>query len=456
MENTNRVMLADSYKYSQPKQYPQGVTSMFDYMEARSSTYESTVIFGYQYILKKYFSSPITMDEVIEARDFAYAHNEPFEFEGWSYIVNELNGNLPVRIRAVKEGSIIPVKNVIASIESTDKKVFWIAGFLETVFMKVWYPITVATKAYYVKEMISEYLEISGTPENISFAYHNFGDRGSSSVESAMIGGIAHLTQFLGTDNFNALSGAKQYYQSDIAGFSIPATEHSTVTSWSKEGRFEMYKSYIETFKQSAVIACVMDSYDIYEDVNFITSGVFKTKIESDTYPKFVIRPDSGEPIEVIKGLIDIMEKNEVEFFVNEKGYKTFKKYAFIWGDGVNPQKIRKILDFVVSIGYSADIITFGSGGDLMQNISRDTCGFAIKCSSVTINGIDRDVYKDPITDKGKTSKKGKLDLFKIDDRYITARVGEYNQEFSAMQTIYENGQIFNETSLDEIRKVKR
>lgn len=451
----NRITKADSYKYSQPMQYPYGVKSMFDYMEARGGEYARTVFFGLQYVLKRYFSTPIEMWEVDEAKAIADAHGEPFDYEGWYYIVNELGGKLPVRIRAVPEGSVIPVKNALVTIESTDEKVFWVVGFLETILMKVWYPITIATKSYYVKSMMVPYLYETGGIEGIGFKYHNFGDRGSSSVESAGIGGMAHLTQFMGTDNFDSLRFAKFYYEIEMAGYSIVASEHSTVTSWGKDGEYDMYEAYIEKFKDRPIIACVMDSYNIYEAVNYITSGSFKAKIESDEYPIFVIRPDSGIPVEVLNAVINTMEDNSVAFTVNPQGYKVWNKYRIIWGDGVTPATIEEMIQYIIERGYSADNMAFGSGGDLMQNINRDTCKFAIKCSSITVDGVERDVFKDPITDKGKASKKGRMTTYvRPDGTYFTDAIGIPLEDGvrDALETVYENGVITKTYTMEEVR----
>jgi len=450
----NRVTMADSYKYSQSSQYPQNTTYMFDYMEARSNKFFNQMVsFGFQYMLKKYFSSPIEAWEVEEAAKMCEMHGEPFEYEGWMYIVNELDGKLPIKIRTVPEGMVIPVKNIFASIESTDPKVFWIVGWIETFFMKVWYPITVATKSYFVKQMIQGHLEKSGDPKNIGFKYHNFSDRGCTSVEAASIAGMAHLTQFDGTDNFNALRDAKIYYNDEMAGFSIKASEHSCVTSWGKDKRFDFYDNYLESSKALPIVACVMDSYDIYGDVSYITSGKFKEKVESDEYPIFVIRPDSGNPVEVMNALLNIMEDNSVKFHINEKGYKVFDKYAFIWGDGVTPEVIDEVYTYIEDRGYSADIMSFGSGGDLAQNINRDTLGMAIKCSAVITDGKMVEVYKDPITDPGKKSKKGILELYKIDGNFITSQRGDYDSKFEVMKDIFINGEVLIDEDFKTIKE---
>jgi len=156
-DTTIITALADSYKFSHSSQYPE-MKSMFDYMESRGGKYPETVFVGLQYYIKKYLSNPITQSDVNKAARMAKAHGVPFDKKGWDYIVQDLNGVLPVKIRAVREGSVIPVKNVLITIESTDTEVPWIAGWLETLLMKVWYPVSVSTKSYYVKQMLSKYM----------------------------------------------------------------------------------------------------------------------------------------------------------------------------------------------------------------------------------------------------------------------------------------------------------
>jgi len=458
----NLIMLVDSYKLSQPAQYPDTMVEMFGYMEARSSkVYPATVFFGLQYYIKKYLQMAITMDDVNEAKEFALAHGEPFNYAGWKYI-SEL-GYIPISIRAVKEGSLIPNGNVLMTIKSTDEKVAWIEGWAETLLMKIWYPCTVATKSYYVKQMLLE------SREDVDFAYHNFGDRGATSVEAAAIGGMAHLTQFMGTDNFNSLRYASEYYDANMAGFSIPATEHSTVTSWGRENEFAFYDRYLAKNKGTGIIACVMDSYNIYDAVDYVTSGEFKRKVESDDYPIFVIRPDSGDPEIVLKDIISILHDNVACTEID--GLVTFDKYRVIWGDGVTPEVIRTMDQIAKSLGISPDMVNFGSGGDLMQNINRDTLGFAVKCSSITMDEgspidfdndfaewephyVRRDVYKDPLHGS-KKSKKGELMLYqnRTTGEYETGLVGESSMgRPEVLDLVFENGQLIRDDSWDDIK----
>ena len=176
---------SDSYKLSHWKQYPKNTTSMFSYFESRGGRYPNTLFFGLQYYLKKYLTTPITMENVEEAAEFAIAHGESFNLEGWKRVVNVHGGHLPVRIKAVPEGSLIPVSNILMSVESTDPELFWIVSWLETMLVRVWYPTTVATQSWHIKQNIKKFLEeTADDPETISFKLHDFGSRGVSSQES--------------------------------------------------------------------------------------------------------------------------------------------------------------------------------------------------------------------------------------------------------------------------------
>lgn len=233
----------DSYKVSHYLQYPPGTTSMFSYIESRGGEYDKTVFFGLQYYLKEYLSHRVTPEEVERAKTLFAVHGEPFNYEGWMYIAKNLKGKLPVRIRAVPEGTVVPTHNILVSIESTDPKVFWIVSWLETMLLRVWHPITVATRSYTIKQIILDALrKSSDDPEaEINFKLHDFGARGVSSQESAMIGGASHLINFMGSDTVAGVLCANEYYNSPMAGFSIPASEHSSITSWGKENEVEAY-----------------------------------------------------------------------------------------------------------------------------------------------------------------------------------------------------------------------
>jgi nicotinamide phosphoribosyltransferase len=445
------ILDTDSYKFSHWVQYPPGTTEMFSYLESRGGKYESTVFFGLQYALKRFLDNPVTAEQVEEAAEFAKNHGVPFNLEGWEHIVAHHGGRLPVRIRAVPEGTIVPTGNILMSVESTDPKVFWVVSWLETMLVRLWFPITVATKSYYCKQAIRKALEKSSdNPETeLPFKLHDFGSRGTSSQESAMIGGAAHLVNFMGSDTVAGIYTANKYYNHHMAAFSIPAAEHSTMTMWGREREVDAYANMLKQYGDDTLIAVVSDSYDIFNAAENIWGDQLKSQVE-EFDGMLVIRPDSGDPATVVVKLLNILHKR-FGGKINGKGYKVLDHVRVLQGDGINEDSLQVILDEVLLAGFSADNIAFGMGGGLLQQLNRDTCKFAFKCSYAKVDGEDVDVWKDPATDKGKRSKKGKLELLKRDDGSVltTRRSAGLT---SVLRDVYLDGKILIEDDLDTIR----
>jgi nicotinamide phosphoribosyltransferase len=451
----NIILNSDSYKYSQYAQYPEGTEYVYSYIESRGGEYDKTVFFGLQAFIQEYLCRPITRRDIDAAEDIILAHGEPFNRKGWEYIVKKHKGYLPVKIMAAPEGLVIPTSNVLATIVNTDPKCFWLTSFLETALLRaIWYPTTVATNSYESKKIILEYLEKTGDPSSIGFKLHDFGARGVSSLESAAIGGAAHLVNFMGTDTISALLFANQYYGSEMAGFSIPAMEHSTVTSWGRDREVDSYRNMVKTFgKEGAIMACVSDSYDIYNACKLWGTELKQDVIDSGA--TIVIRPDSGDPATVVLKCIQILD----EYFgsvQNEMGYFVLNNVRVIQGDGINHDSIREILEVITRDGYSADNVAFGQGGALLQHVNRDTMKFAMKCSAAFVNGEWVDVFKDPITDSGKRSKKGRVSLWKNikTEQYISCQdVEGVSPTLQVLEPVFEDGHLLRHMTLEEIRQ---
>lgn len=459
----NIILNSDSYKYSQFAQYPSGTEYIYSYIESRGGLWPETVFIGLQAFIKEYLLTPITQDMIDEAAAIILAHGEPFNRAGWEYILKTYGGRLPVRIRAVPEGTRVPVKNVLATIENTDPACYWLTSFLETALLRaIWYPTTVASNSYESRKIILKYLELNGDPSLINFKLHDFGARGVSSLESAGLGGMAHLaTGFMGTDTVTALLAARRYYNADIAGFSIPAMEHSTVTSWGRENEVDAYRNMLKQYaKPGAILACVSDSYDIYNACKLWGTELKDEVVNSGAV--VVVRPDSGEPSEVVLNCLRILD----QYFghtVNAKGFRVLNNVRVIQGDGIDHSSINSILAVMHLAGYSADNVAFGQGGALLQMVNRDSMKFAMKCSSAGIRQADGtldwvDVFKDPITDHGKVSKKGRVELWTSGGEFTSA-VNKPNtwtdrgiEWTSALVTVYENGELVKEYNFDEVR----
>lgn len=446
------ILNADSYKYSQFNQYPKDTQIVCSYIESRGGIHDETLFFGLQMFMKEYLTKPITMEDIDEAEAIIRAHGEPFHRAGWEYIVNEHEGRLPLYIEAVPEGTLVPTGNVLLNVWNTDPECYWLTSFCETALLRaIWYPTTVATNSYYIKKLILEYLEKSGDPSLIDFKLHDFGARGVSSLESAGIGGAAHLVNFKGTDTVEALLYARRYYGADMAGFSIPAMEHSTVTSWGRDGEIDSFRNMIkQNASPGGIIACVSDSYNIYDACRAWGNELKMDVLNSGA--TVVIRPDSGDPASVVLRCCEILEEG-FGVTINSKGYKVLNNVRVIQGDGINIESIRKILDTLQMHYYSADNVNFGMGGALLQGVTRDDQKFAMKCSTIFKDGEWVRVFKDPITDPGKTSKSGLLDLVKRDGTYSTIdNLVEFSGSYSAFDIVFVNGRILKEYSFDEVR----
>ena len=459
----NLILDTDSYKASHWKQMPPGTTSMFSYFESRGSKlYDKCVFFGLQYLLKEYLSGDVvSRNHVEEAANFFAVHGLPFNFKGWMRIANELEGRLPVRIRAVPEGTVVPLSNALMTIESTDPETFWVVNWLETMLVRLWYPITVATRSWHVKHgTIIPMLERTSdlkAEEAVLFMLHDFGSRGSSSRESAAIGGASHLLNFRGSDTDVGVKLLNDYYQSDMAGFSIPAMEHATVTSWGEDNEEAAFRNMLSTYGQpGGLVAFVSDSYDIYNAVDKIWGQNMRQAV-IDSGATVVIRPDSGDPAEVVLYALKSLSTT-FGFKTNDKGYSVLNNVRIIQGDGMNEDMVKKVLHRASLHRFSAENLAFGMGGGLIQDLNRDTLQFAFKCSSIMVDGQERDVYKRPVTDDTKSSKRGRLDLVNYGDGFEgfyteQLRWGVNSRTSTAMLTVFENGELLLDQSLDDIRR---
>jgi nicotinamide phosphoribosyltransferase len=373
------------------------------------------------------------------------------------YIATQLQGKLPVRIKAVAEGTIVPTHNVLMTIESTDETVAWVVNWLETALVRTWYPISVATLSRECAKAIMPYEKVSVDDEKIEndmmFKLNDFGSRGATCQEAAGIGGMAHLTgMFRGTDTVAGLMYAREYYGIDMAGYSLPASEHSTVTAWGRNGEAQMMKNMMEAFKDYPLVACVSDSYDYFNSVDNIWGVELRDGILGTDKIR-ICRPDSGDPVKCVIYALKSFEKT-YGVTINSKGYKVLNNMRVIQGDGINIEDIKNILDAVLEEGFSAENVNFGMGGGLIQKyVNRDTHKFAFKCSYVEVDGEGRDVFKDPITDKGKSSKKGRLALIKdVNGDFGTVAQDTVSEGEDLLKTVYLNGEMILETTMDEIR----
>lgn len=465
MENFNLVAFgSDSYKQSHWNLYPEDTEYVYSYCEPRvGARFKETMFFGLQYIVARYLAGQVvTREKIEEAAVTCKAHfgsEAVFNRAGWEHILAAHGGYLPIRIKAPPEGTVVPEGTCLFTIENTDPRVPWLTNFLETILMQVWSPITVATSSREVRKIIAKYLDWNGTPEGLNFKLHDFGFRGVSSLETAALAGAAHLaTGAMGTDTMAALALLRDYYSEPMAGFSIPATEHSIMTAGGPSGEADIVRRILKQHP-TGLVAMVGDSYDM---IGFITNVIGKNldilnaiKTRQGTV---VIRPDSGE----IPGIdLDVFRALERVFgsTYNPKGFRVLPdQVRIIQGDGIKWTKqnvldgggwfhtTEAILNWFHYNKISSDNIAFGSGGGLLQAFDRDTQRFAIKCSAMCVNGEWRDVYKQPKTDPTKNSKRGRLAVVHgVKNRFVTMTEEQlYNMQCSD-SGIHNPGSVFQD-----------
>lgn len=464
VDMTNPCLNTDSYKLSHYLQLPAEQQGTFSYIESRGGLFSKTLFAGLQAELIEMVSTPITMQHVEFAKKFADEHGEPFNYEGFKSIVEECNGYFPVRISALPEGSIVETHRCLVTVETDNEKYKWCVGFLEKRLLRaVWYMSSVATLSWHIRQSIMAALEKSGTPAGIWFKLHDFGGRGVSSLQSAGLGDCGHLYSFKGTDTPAGILAAMKYYGAKMVGFSIPAAEHSTITVYGRAGEARAYRKMLELFaRPGSTVAVVSDSYDIENAVTNIWGKELRQEV-IDSGATVVIRPDSGDPVTVVMMCIRKLDE-AYGSVVNDKGYRVLNHVRVIQGDGINARTIDDILEAVLDAGYSADNIAFGMGGELLQGVMRDDNKYAMKCSAALMEGIGWiDVFKDPITDPNKRSKKGRqTTLSRVRDdgstEFVTVREDQSADLLStgwkiALELKYDCGKLLNFVTFEEVQR---
>jgi len=455
----NIILFSDSYKLTHDKQYPHGTTKIYSYFESRQGAkFPNTLFFGLQYILKRYMLGQVVTEvEIQEASDMSKGHfgdDSHFNIKGWKHILKNHGGQLPVRIMAVPEGSVIPQSNVLMTVENTDPKCFWLTSFLETLLVQSWYSSTVGTQSYYIKKILRDALKSTGCvniEDTLMFMLHDFGCRGATTMEAAGIGGASHLVNFRGTDNLPALKLLKDYYGEQVAGYSVPASEHSTMTSWGEHGELEAFKNMLNVYPKG-IVSIVSDSWDIKKAVSDFWCGELAEQVKARD-GRVVIRPDSGHITEVNTFIVEAL-MNKFGYTKNPTGHKVLPPYIrIIQGDGMNFDSIREFIREMTLKGFAIENWSFGMGGGLLQKVDRDTQRFAFKASYTERDGKGFDVFKRPHSDQSKNSKKGRLELYKVQGKYQTGREGIPDMD-AQLVTVYQNGRLLVDQSFEDIRKI--
>jgi len=466
-QKTNFCIATDAYKLTHYRMLPPDVAFVYSYLESRGVSDKGvpaeTLFFGLQILLEQLEGEVFTLEDIKEAKEFSkhlFGNDTYFNEQGWLDLYEAYGGKLPLRIKAVPEGTLVPSHNVLVTVENTDPKFPWLVGHIETLLLSyTWYPTTVATTSFGIKRLLRKYQLKTSDNESIdalSFMLNDFGYRGVSSNESAGIGGAAHLVNFMGTDNLNGITYAQRYYDATLpVGMSVPASEHSATIAWGEENEAKAYKHFMESYPEG-LISIVSDSYDIHHTVKEIFGKELKYDI-LERNGTLVVRPDSGYPptvtIQVLKELYRAFGGT-----TNGKGYIVLDPHVrVIYGDFIKYGMIDDILHAMDENGFAIDNIVFGMGGALLQQVNRDTFKFAFKSSAVQFKGKENEedwvaISKNPIN-SDKASKAGRFLLIKDADGFKTTPYNQLWEDKDVLQTVFFNGKIRNKQSFSEIKE---
>ncbi|WGL32608.1 nicotinamide phosphoribosyltransferase [Salmonella phage Arash] len=468
--NFNPLTWMDGYKFSQFQQYPLKTNHLLSYIEARFGAKHVDIPFYIQPFLKEFMTRPLTQRHIDDQARFNAKYGAPFNKAGYERIVNEFGGRWPVEIKALPEGCIVPPGVPMTYIEETHPDFAWIISPFETAMLRgVWYMTTVGAVSLAVQKTIRKYLEASSdlSPEEIEetmkLMLNDFGARGATGHEGAMLGDMAHLlTGQLGTDTVEGVDGLRIYYHHEhgAGGMTIPASEHSTATSFGLDPEQEIAfnNHMIEQFGDGFIFASVIDSADAHRNVrdHWGTANLDRVLAMK---ARLVLRPDSGVPEEESVAVLELMWER-FGGHVNSKGKRVLNpKVRMIYGDGINEESIERICHAVVTAGFSLENMCFGMGGALLQDVVRDTERYAMKaCEIGDENGV-RPIGKKPKTDPTKSSKFGRRWVYLVDDEekgQDTILVSEkpIDDIPELMSVRYRNGLLLEDYTCDMVREL--
>ena len=459
----NPILRSDSYKVGHHGMLPLGTQFNHSHLMARTGPGDpATLFFGLQPILWQYLAGSIIAHDVIAEASDVIEQNMPhgvMDLAGWQRIAKVHRGRLPIEIRAVAEGSLVERGNVLLTVENTDPKLPGLSTYVESVLMKVWYPITVATRSHYLRQRLLPLVEqTGGHADMVDFMVHDFGYRGNATEEGAEIAAGAHLLSFKGTDTMVGLPWLSDWYGASLEGLgmSVQASQHETMTAEGRRGEYGIARRLVAA-NQNRVLSLVGDSYDYRA---FVDAMIADRDLVARNHVRLVVRPDSPTdtektPADVVLWTLRRM-KDKMRCELTPSGH-VITPYGVLYGDGLEPDDIVEIATRAAGEGFAVgNNLVFGMGGGMHQKVNRDTYRFAIKSSAQFRDGEWHDVAKDPI-DKTKTSLAGRLDLrHRALDGYRTVRIGDERRlgENDALRTVFRNGIVTKQYTIEDVRQI--
>ncbi len=490
---TKPITTTDSYKLAHARMYPEGTEYIYSNFTPRSNAHlnipaqyktNKIVFFGIQGVIKQmheewkegFFDMPI--EEVLadfKTRTAPFIGDYPVDIS--SIAALHKLGYLPIKIKALKEGSRVNIGVPVFTIINTKPEFYWLTNYLESYLSaESWKPTTTATIADIYRKIITRYTnKTGGNKDFIDFQGHDFSMRGmSGSVDSAKAG-AGHLTSFKGTDTLSAVDYLEYFYEAKntFVAASVPASEHSVMCINGETDEKETIRRLIQDLYPTGIVSVVSDSWDFWKVISVyareLKDTILDRQPDSMGFAKVVFRPDSGDPVEIICGSEHLQSENPTpaelgaidvlwNIFggtINEQGYKTLnQRVGLIYGDSITPQRADDILRRLEAKGFASDNVVFGIGSYTYQFITRDTLGFAMKATYGVVGGKPVEIVKNPITDSGtKKSAKGLLRVEYQEGNFVLYdRQSSEQEALGELRVIYENGDFYNPISLVEIR----
>lgn len=488
--NYPATLLCDFYKVNHREQYPENTEYIYSTFTPRSNKYFSqaneVVVFGIQAFVKKYlieyfnenFFKRNKQDVIAEYKrliKFALGVESPDASH-----IEELHdlGYLPIKVKALKEGTLAPIRVPIMTVENTNPKFFWLTNYLETLIStEIWQPMTSATVSHQYRKVLDEYaIKTTGTTEGVNYQAHDFSMRGMSSLESAMTSSAGHMLSFTGCETIPAIFFLEEYYnvniEKELVGTGIPATEHSVMsasTDADDRDEYKAFKRLITEVYPNGFVSIVSDTYDFWKNVGELLPRLKDEIMERDG--KVVIRPDSGDPVKIIVGdknaETELERKGLIEALwdifggtATEQGYKLLDTHiGAIYGDSITVERAEQIVKGLENKGFASTNIVLGVGSYSYQYNTRDTFGFAMKATYAVIDGEERMLFKDPKTDDGtKRSQRGLVEVVEYQEGDIWYEDGHTRKSLEErnlqglLEAVFEDGNLVRDESLSEIR----
>lgn len=526
---TEAILLTDGYKLDHRRQYPDGTQFVYSNWTPRTCKFypeakEGAVVFGIQRLIQKFFIQEFNENFFKLPKEVAVNgfKRRVDSFLGPNQVgkdhiaaLHDL-GYLPIEVRALPEGTVCPIGVPAMTVINTLPEFFWITNYLETLLStELWMPMTSATTARLFKKRLMKHMKKVGvnmSNTDLGFLCHDFSMRGMPGVDAAVMSALGHLTAFNGSETIPAIEAAERLYdanaEKELIAATVPATEHSVMCAGEKEKELETFERLITKVYPSGFVSIVSDTWDFWKVITEFMPALHDTIMSRNG--RVVIRPDSGDPVDIICGLPKdkvVYENDKIYYFpdlnipeaehqiskwfrnpslysnelakyevseaqvkgayeclmdtfgytTNEAGYKILDTHiGMIYGDSITLERQNEIYNRLEAKHIAGTNLVLGIGSYTYQLKSRDSLGFAMKATWCQVNDEPREIFKCPKTDGGmKKSLKGLIQVTKENGKYVAHDQATTEKAFyhTELAPVFRNGEFLKRFTLAEIRE---